>query len=81
MRIGLVVVLLMLSGCASGAGLGGRMAGSDRVRGDAERVGVSGMDSRVEALPLAIAHCARFGRAAQFEGKGGGVHRFRCVAD
>ena len=72
---------LLLSGCGSmGYALGGRVAGGDRVHGDADAVTVTGMDSRVDAFPLAIAHCARFGRSAQFAGRTAGGHAFRCVA-
>lgn len=70
---------LLACGCASGAGLSDRLAGRDRVRGDAEGVRVSGMGSRLEALPLAVGHCARFGRSAQFDRRLPGGYAFRCV--
>ena len=76
-----VILLLMLTGCASGVSLSDRIAGSDRVGGDADSVSVRGMGSRVEALPLAVGHCARFGRSAQFDRKArDGAYLFRCVA-
>lgn len=71
---------LLLGACAGGAGLSDRIAGPDRVRGDADTVRVFGMSSRVEAFPLAIGHCSRFGRSAQFTGRIPGGHAFRCVA-
>lgn len=77
-----IILLVLLSGCASDVSLSDRLAGRDRVRGDADRVVVTGMGSRVEALPLAVGHCARFGRAAQFDRKAdGGAYAFRCVAE
>ena len=83
MRAPLWLILLTLGGCAEGFGAGGlsdRLAGSGRVRGDAEEVVVTGFESRVEALPLAVAHCSRFGRSAQFDRRQEtGAYRFRCV--
>ena len=74
-------VALLLGGCGStGFALGQRATAPDRVRGDAEGVRVFGMDSRVDAYPLAIAHCARFGRSAQYAGRAERGHAFRCVA-
>lgn len=82
MRLALLApLMLLLAGCGStGLALGQRATAPDRVRGDAEGVRVFGMDSRVDAYPLAIAHCARFGRSAQFTGRMQGGHVFRCVA-
>ena len=69
-----------LAGCASDESFSDRLAGRDRVHGDAEGVTVSGFASRVEALPLAVGHCARFGRSAQFDVRtDDGAYRFRCV--
>lgn len=73
-------LLLMLTGCASDVSLSDRLAGRDRVSGDADGVSVR-MGSRVEALPLAVGHCAKSGRSAQFDRKtDDGAYLFRCVA-
>ena len=78
--IGLAAGLLLLLGaCASDQSLSDRFAGAGRVRGDGEAVSVFGMASRVEALPLAIGHCARYGRAAQFAEHRADAYAFRCV--
>lgn len=75
----LLALSLGAAGCAgSSPGLLGQAA--DRVRGDADGAVVAGMESRVDAYPLAIAHCARFGRSAQFVARVPSGHRFRCVA-
>ena len=70
---------VLLAGCASDVSFSDRLAGRDRVRGDAEGVQVFGIGSRVDALPLAVGHCAKFGRAARFTGRIAGGHAFRCV--
>ncbi len=76
-----LVLLCLLTGCASGESLSDRLAGRDRVRGDADGVAVTGFASRVEALPLAVGHCAKFGRSAQYDRRDDdGAYRFRCVA-
>ena len=77
-RLFICLLLLNLSGCASGADvLGGLLGG--RVDGDSDRAAVSGADGPVDALPLAIAHCTRFGRSAQFSGREGAKVVFACV--
>ena len=80
-RLSRLALLLLLTGCASDQSLTDRLAGRDRVRGDRDTVAVSGFGSVAEALPLAVGHCARFGRSAQFDRKDpDGVYRFRCVS-
>ena len=76
----MLLAVPVLQSCTGGPGLSDRLAGSGRVRGDADTVTVRGMGSRLDALPLAIGHCAHFGRSAQFAGRVEGGHRFRCVA-
>ena len=57
-----------------------RLAGSSRVRGGPDGVTVFQAASRTEAFPLAIGHCARFGKSAQYDAPGeAGGYRFRCV--
>ena len=76
-----LILVVMLTGCASGVSLSDRLAGPDRVSGDADGVTVRGMGSRVEALPLAVGHCAKWSRSAQFDRKADdGAYMFRCVA-
>ncbi len=75
------LVGLSLAGCASEVSLSDRLAGPSRVRGDADAVSVYGMGSRVEALPLAVGHCSRFHKSAQFDRKREDAYAFRCVAN
>ncbi len=75
------ILVLTLGGCASDVSLSDRLAGRDRVHGTADSVEVSGMGSRAEALPLAVGHCAKFRRSAQFTSKTAeGSYVFACVA-
>ncbi len=71
----------LLAGCADGGtvSLSDRLAGSSRVRGDADTVRVFQAETRADAFPLAIGHCARFGRSAQFDSQAEGAYVFRCV--
>ena len=70
----------LLAGCSSTESLSDRVAGASRVRGDADAVSVFKADSRADAFPLAIGHCARFGRSAQYDRRGeDGAYVFRCV--
>lgn len=66
----------ILSGCASSPALVDDLP-NGRVKGDAEHVSVLG--GRWEALPLAVAHCARFGTSAEFSRLDGDRAIFRCV--
>ena len=75
-----LAVLSLLSACAADQSLSDRLAGAGRVKGDRETVSVFGMGSRVDALPLAIGHCARYGRSAQFSMRRGESYVFTCVA-
>lgn len=70
------VALALLAGCASSPALVDDLP-NGRVRGDATHVSVLG--GRWEALPLAVAHCARFGLSAQFSKLEGDRSVFRCV--
>jgi hypothetical protein len=67
----------LLAGCAENRPAIDHLPGG-RVVGDAERVSVAG--PRWDALPFAVAHCARFGRSAQFDRAEGERSVFRCVA-
>ena len=73
----LVLATLALTACANSPPLVDRLS-DGRVQGDADRVSVIG--GRLDSLPLAVAHCARFGRSAQFSRTDGGRSVFRCVA-
>lgn len=75
-----VLASLALAACADGdVSLSDRVAGRSRVQGDADGVRVMQADSRADAFPLAIGHCARFGRSAQFDRQAEGAYVFRCV--
>lgn len=81
MRAAILLLMVTLSSCASGESFSDRLAGPGRVSGDADGVTVRGMGSRVEALPLAVGHCAKSGRSAQFDRRAqDGAYLFRCVA-
>lgn len=71
---------LVVAGCASG-GTGSSPLidhlSDGRVKGDADQVSVAG--GRVDALPLAVFHCARYHRAAQFARTEGARSVFNCV--
>ena len=72
-------LLLCLSSCAAASeGALEHLLGG-RVEGDATRAAISGADGPLDALPLAIAHCTRFGRDAQFSRREGGRIVFACV--
>ncbi len=66
----------LIAGCASAPPLVDNLP-NGRVRGDANHVSVAG--GRWEALPLAVAHCARFGLSAEFERLDGDRAVFKCV--
>lgn len=80
-KLGALTAMLLLGACASDMSLSDRLAGSDRVSGDADGVRVFGMGSRLEALPLAVGHCAKFHRSAQFAGRVPRGYSFRCVSE
>ena len=71
----------VLAGCAGDGtvSLSDRLAGSSRVKGDGDVVRVFQADSRADAFPLAIGHCARFGRSAQYDRRDDGAYVFKCV--
>lgn len=73
----MLVLAAALAGCATDRPAIDRLPGG-RVVGGAERVSVEG--PRWDALPLAVAHCARFGRSAEFDHAEAGRSVFRCVA-
>ncbi len=67
---------VVLAGCSGSPPLVDHLS-AGRVQGDADRVSVQG--GRWEALPLAVAHCSRFGRSAQFDRLDGDHAIYRCV--
>lgn len=75
--LGAMTLALMLSSCADAPPMIDNLP-NGRVRGDINEVSVQG--GRWEALPLAVAHCARFSRSAQFVRLNGDRAVFRCVA-
>jgi hypothetical protein len=76
----LAVVAALLAGCATSPGQAvvERLTGG-KVEGDRTRAVVHGMDSTADAFPLAVAHCTRFGRKAQFARRQSGALVFACV--
>ena len=70
-----LLLAALVAGCASAPAADGER----RVIGDANQVSVQG--GRLDALPLAIAHCARFGRAAQWGHTDGDRSVYACVAN
>ena len=71
----LAVGTAMLAGCADTSGPSD--SPSRRVEGDASSASILG--GRLDALPLAIAHCARFGRSAQWSHADGDRSVYDCV--
>ena len=74
----LILAATMLAACSSDESLTDRLAGA-RVRGDADGVVVRQASSVVDALPLAMGHCAHFHRSAQYDRAVQGGYRFRCL--
>ncbi len=76
-RVGLLALTAVaIAGCANSPPLVDRVS-DGRVQGDASRVSIEG--GRLNALPLAIAHCARYGRAAQWGHPDGDRSVYTCV--
>ena len=76
-----MLCVLMLTSCASSQPRGAPLidhVGAGNVRGDAEQVSVEG--GRVDALPLAVFHCAHYHRSAQFVHTDGKRSVFNCVS-
>ena len=76
MRLGCVVLLGSLAGCVGQAPLIDRVS-DGRVQGDATHVSIQG--GRLETLPLAVAHCARYRRSAQWSHADGVRSVYNCV--
>ena len=73
----LVVTSLVLAGCANQPPLVDRVS-KGQVQGDRSQVSIQG--GRVDALPLAVLHCARYGRSAQWSHTDGDRSVYDCVA-
>jgi hypothetical protein len=71
-----IVAAALAQGCATSPPLVDKLPGG-RVQGDAGHVSVLG--ARWESLPLAVAHCARFGLSAQFDHMDRDRSIFNCV--
>ena len=74
-RVLLVGAALIVSGCADTSGPS--EGAPRRVEGDANQVSILG--GRLDALPIAIGHCARFGRSAQWSHVDGDRSVYDCV--
>ena len=66
-----------LAACADQPPLVDRVS-KGQVQGDASRVSILG--GRLDALPLAVIHCARYGRSAQWSHADGDRSVYDCVA-
>ena len=73
----LVTSTVALAGCADQPPLVDRVS-KGQVQGDASHVSVQG--GRIDALPLAVIHCARYGRSAQWSHSDGDRSVYDCVA-
>ena len=76
LQLGCLVLLASLAGCAGQAPLIDRVS-DGRVRGDATHVSIQG--GRLDTLPLAVAHCARYGRSARWSHPDGDRAVYDCV--
>ena len=70
--------LAVLTGCSGQTPLIDKVS-DGRVQGDAEHVSIAG--GRLETLPLAVAHCARYGRSARWAHADGDRSIYDCVAN
>jgi len=76
---GVLLAATSLLACASRPSLVDVLDG-DRVDGDADGVLVRGFGNDVaSATPLAVAHCSRYRRSAQYAARAGDALRFRCT--
>ncbi len=73
----LVGVTIVLAGCADQPPLVDRVS-KGQVQGDADRVSIQG--GRIDALPLAVLHCARYGRSARWSHAEDDRSVYDCVA-
>ena len=73
----LVTSTVALAGCTGQPPLVDRVS-KGQVQGDAGRVSIQG--GRIDALPLAVIHCARYGRSAQWSHSDGDRSVYDCVA-
>ena len=73
----LVMASVVLTGCANQPPLVDRVS-KGQVQGDANQVSIEG--GRLDALPLAVIHCARYGRSAQWSLADDGRSVYDCVA-
>ncbi len=69
--------VVLLAACADQPPLVDRVS-KGQVQGDANRVSVEG--GRTDALPLAVIHCARYGRSARWDHADGDRSVYDCVA-
>ena len=72
----LVMAAGLLAGCANSTPLVDKVS-RGKVDGDASQVSIQG--GRLDALPLAIAHCARYGRSAQWSHADNDRSVYDCV--
>ena len=73
----LVASTVALAGCADQPPLVDRVS-KGQVQGDSSQVSIQG--GRIDALPLAVIHCARYGRSAQWSHSDSDRSVYNCVA-
>jgi hypothetical protein len=81
-RLNLVVLgvsIVWLSGCANDGQVYGMGMVGQKVQGDSKQVTVWNVWSGGDALPLAMKHCRKFKKSADFEKMDGITAVFNCV--
>ena len=68
---------LMLAACANSPPLVDQVS-RGKVEGDASQVSIAA--GRLDALPLAVIHCGKYGRSAQWAHAEGDRSVYNCVA-
>ena len=68
---------MVLAGCAGENKPVVDHLSNGRIQGDADHVSVEG--GRLDSLPLAVLHCSRYGRSAQFARSENGRSVYNCV--
>ncbi len=67
---------MLIAGCANSPPLVDRVS-RGKVEGDIHHVSIA--EGRVDALPLAVFHCAKYGRSAQWSHAEGDRSVYNCV--
>lgn len=67
------VILALLAASLAGCG------NNPKASGNANYVGVGPAWTETEALPVAQAHCAQYGKSARYSASNGVRHMFDCI--